>query len=325
MLALHAAGRLDAPVAGRAARSRTIRRRSCRAPCWPCATPAALGTVRQRSPRVPRRSRFRTAGGEPGLRRAGPVRRGRPARPSGLRRRRAAGRAELPAAVLPGLVRRAARRRAGRAAVARSRRPRRTRSGCSPRGRRKWTILRYAVKENPTDAQAHLQLGCLLANSAASRRPCRRGSKAAELRRPSSSIAWRNLGLAPPRRTTWPRPKQCYRKAIAARPERPDALPRPGRDPDRRRAAARGHPAAGDDAAGRHAAGRDHRDAGPGVRRRAALRRLHQAAGSRRPTSSTGKGRTSPGGCSTGRTSSAAASGWRRATRRARWPISRPR
>lgn len=78
-------------------------------------------------------------------------------------------------------------------------------------------ILRYAVKENPADAQAQLQLGCLLAGlgRVEEATPC--WQRAAELN-PQQSIAWRNLGLAAAAKNDLAAAEQAYRKAITARP-----------------------------------------------------------------------------------------------------------
>jgi tetratricopeptide (TPR) repeat protein len=78
-------------------------------------------------------------------------------------------------------------------------------------------ILQYAVKENPTDSQAHLQLGCLLAHLGRVDEAVPEWKKAAELN-PKSSIAWRNLGLAAAAKDDLPQAEADYRKAIAARP-----------------------------------------------------------------------------------------------------------
>jgi tetratricopeptide (TPR) repeat protein len=78
-------------------------------------------------------------------------------------------------------------------------------------------ILRYAAKENPGDAQAHLQLGCLLANLGRVEEALPAWQKAAELN-PKLSIAWRNLGLAAAARSDLAAAEQHYRKALAARP-----------------------------------------------------------------------------------------------------------
>ena len=109
-------------------------------------------------------------------------------------------------------------------------------------------ILRYAVQENPADAQAHLQLGCLLANLGRVDEASAAWQTAAELDPQSEHrLAEPRPGGAQPR-TIWPAAEASYRKAIAARPERPDAVPRPGRNPDRRRPAAGRDPAVGGDA-----------------------------------------------------------------------------
>ncbi len=78
-------------------------------------------------------------------------------------------------------------------------------------------ILRYAVRENPKDAQAHLQLGCLLANLGRVEEAVRQWEKAAALDA-QLSIAWRNLGLAAAAKNDLPKAESLYRKAIAARP-----------------------------------------------------------------------------------------------------------
>ncbi|MCC6125099.1 MAG: DUF5107 domain-containing protein [Pirellulales bacterium] len=78
-------------------------------------------------------------------------------------------------------------------------------------------ILQYAVKENPTDSQAHLQLGCLLAHLGRVEEAVSEWKKAAELN-PESSIAWRNLGLAAAAKDDLPQAEADYRKAVAARP-----------------------------------------------------------------------------------------------------------
>ena len=70
-------------------------------------------------------------------------------------------------------------------------------------------MFKYAVHKNPGDAQAHFQLGCLLANLGRVDEAIPQWQKAAELSTPSppaplplagegriASIAWRNLGLA---------------------------------------------------------------------------------------------------------------------------------
>ena len=54
-------------------------------------------------------------------------------------------------------------------------------------------ILPYAIEKNPADGQAHLQLGCLLANLGRSLEAVHYWEQAAELG--AGSIAWRNLGL----------------------------------------------------------------------------------------------------------------------------------
>jgi tetratricopeptide (TPR) repeat protein len=79
-------------------------------------------------------------------------------------------------------------------------------------------ILRYAVRENPRDAQAHLQLGCLLASLGRVDEATPAWRKAAELN-PALSVAWRNLGLAATAEGELPEAEGLYRKAITARPD----------------------------------------------------------------------------------------------------------
>jgi tetratricopeptide (TPR) repeat protein len=90
-------------------------------------------------------------------------------------------------------------------------------------------ILQFAIQENPGDAQAHLQLGCLLANLGRVEEAVPEWKKAAELteegrgekgegRRAIASIAWRNLGLAAAAKNDAAGAEACYRKAMAARP-----------------------------------------------------------------------------------------------------------
>jgi len=101
-------------------------------------------------------------------------------------------------------------------------------------------ILQFAIQENPGDAQAHLQLGCLLANLGRVEEAVPEWKKAAELCTPPlsppppalaaegsktttptaaiASIAWRNLGLAAASKNDAPGAESCYRKAIASRP-----------------------------------------------------------------------------------------------------------
>ena len=79
-------------------------------------------------------------------------------------------------------------------------------------------ILEFAVQENPRDAQAALQLGCLLAHLGQKEEAARWWRKAVELA-PANSIAWRNLGLSAAHRNDWKEAEDCYRAAIAARPD----------------------------------------------------------------------------------------------------------
>lgn len=78
-------------------------------------------------------------------------------------------------------------------------------------------ILRYAIKENPGDAQAHLQLGCLLAGLGRVDEATGEWQKAADAN-PKLSIAWRNLGLAAAAKNDLAQAEAAFRKAVAARP-----------------------------------------------------------------------------------------------------------
>ena len=78
-------------------------------------------------------------------------------------------------------------------------------------------ILQFAVAQSPSDAQAQLQLGCLLANLGRVDEATAAWRKAAELN-PQLSIAWRNLGLAAASKDDLAAAAESYRKAIAARP-----------------------------------------------------------------------------------------------------------
>jgi tetratricopeptide (TPR) repeat protein len=77
-------------------------------------------------------------------------------------------------------------------------------------------ILRYATTAGPGDAQAHLQLGCLLANLGRVDEALPQWQKAADLDA-SLSIAWRNLGLAAASEKDLAKADAFYRRAIAAR------------------------------------------------------------------------------------------------------------
>ncbi len=79
-------------------------------------------------------------------------------------------------------------------------------------------ILRYAIKQNPADAQAQLQLGCLLAGLGRVGEAAVAWKKAAEIN-PKLSIAWRNLGLAAATNNDLAQAEASFRKAIAARPD----------------------------------------------------------------------------------------------------------
>jgi tetratricopeptide (TPR) repeat protein len=78
-------------------------------------------------------------------------------------------------------------------------------------------ILRYAAAQNPRDAQAQLQLGCLLAHLGRVDEATAAWQKAAELD-PQQSISWRNLGLAAAAKDDLPAAEGHYRRALAARP-----------------------------------------------------------------------------------------------------------
>jgi len=90
-------------------------------------------------------------------------------------------------------------------------------------------ILRYALHENPGDAQAHLQLGCLFASLGRVEEAVPEWQRAAELseegrgekgegRKAVAGIAWRNLGLAAATKSDLAKAEACFRKAVAARP-----------------------------------------------------------------------------------------------------------
>jgi tetratricopeptide (TPR) repeat protein len=79
-------------------------------------------------------------------------------------------------------------------------------------------ILRFAVRGNPADAQAHLQLGCLLANFGRMDEAAAAWQKAVEVDA-KQAIAWRNLGLVAATKNDLAGAEASYRKAIAARPD----------------------------------------------------------------------------------------------------------
>jgi tetratricopeptide (TPR) repeat protein len=100
-------------------------------------------------------------------------------------------------------------------------------------------ILQFAIQENPGDAQAHLQLGCLMANLGRVEEATAAWQRAAELSTPSppaplpkeegrgekgegrkaiAGIAWRNLGVAAATKNDLAKAEACFRKAVAARP-----------------------------------------------------------------------------------------------------------
>ena len=78
-------------------------------------------------------------------------------------------------------------------------------------------ILQSAASRNPGDGQAHLQLGCLLANLGRVDEATAAWQTAGKLN-PQLSIAWRNLGLAAAAKDDLAAAEDAYRKAIAARP-----------------------------------------------------------------------------------------------------------
>ena len=78
-------------------------------------------------------------------------------------------------------------------------------------------ILRCAIQQNPGDAQAHLQLGCLLANLGQVDEATDAWEKAAQLDS-QQSIAWRNLGLVAAASNDLAQAAAHYRQAIAAAP-----------------------------------------------------------------------------------------------------------
>ena len=78
-------------------------------------------------------------------------------------------------------------------------------------------ILQFATMNSPRDWQAHLQLGCLLANLGRVDEAVVCWTEAAELN-PKSSIAWRNLGLEAASRNNLVKAAEFYRKAIDALP-----------------------------------------------------------------------------------------------------------
>ncbi len=79
-------------------------------------------------------------------------------------------------------------------------------------------ILRFATERRPEDSQAHLQLGCLLANLGRIDGAVSAWQSAVDANS-ASSIAWRNLGLAAASNDDLERAESCYRQALAARPD----------------------------------------------------------------------------------------------------------
>ena len=78
-------------------------------------------------------------------------------------------------------------------------------------------ILRYAMERDPSDGQARLQLGCLLANLGRVDEAVSLWREAAE--RNGGSIAWRNLGLVAAANNDLASAEDCLRHALAARPD----------------------------------------------------------------------------------------------------------
>ncbi len=79
-------------------------------------------------------------------------------------------------------------------------------------------ILQHAVAQNPQDAQAHLQLGCLLAGLGRIDEANAAWQQATQLN-PRLSVAWRSLGLVAAAGKDLARAETMYRQAIAARPD----------------------------------------------------------------------------------------------------------
>jgi tetratricopeptide (TPR) repeat protein len=78
-------------------------------------------------------------------------------------------------------------------------------------------VLQYAVQAHPQDDQAHLQLGCLLADLGRVDEAVLQW-KLATAANPRQSIAWRNLGLAAASRDDLDAAEAFYRRAVEARP-----------------------------------------------------------------------------------------------------------
>ena len=79
-------------------------------------------------------------------------------------------------------------------------------------------ILKFAVKNNPGDANAHLYLGNLLAHLGRLDEAAVRWQKAAELN-PAKSMPLRNLGLMAWSKGDLKAAEELYRKAAAVRPD----------------------------------------------------------------------------------------------------------
>ncbi|HPZ84031.1 MAG TPA: tetratricopeptide repeat protein, partial [Thermogutta sp.] len=79
-------------------------------------------------------------------------------------------------------------------------------------------ILRFATREQPADAQAWFQLGCVLANLGRIEEAVPAWQKAVELD-PHNSVALRNLGLEATTRNDLTTAERFYRQAIQARPD----------------------------------------------------------------------------------------------------------
>ncbi len=78
-------------------------------------------------------------------------------------------------------------------------------------------VLQYATLQNPSDGQAHLQLGCLFANLGRLDEAAACWQEAVE--HGAGSIAWRNLALVAAAGDDVQRAEACFRQAIAAQPD----------------------------------------------------------------------------------------------------------
>ena len=173
--------------------------------------------------------------------------------------------------------------------------PRRHRQGLRLRlAARRGGHPQYAVKQTPGDANAHLHLGNLYANLGRTEAAVQHGTTAVRLG-PPRSMALRNLGLAWAKGTTCPGPSKALPQGDRRPARGPDALPRPGRNPHRRRASGPRRSSCWRPCRSRAAARRDHRHAGPERTSTSSATTTPSSCWNRRPISSTGKGRTLPG------------------------------